>query len=307
MNVLSLFDGISCAQEALSQLGVEPEVYYSSEVDRNAIKQTQSNFPKTIQLGDVLNWREWGLDWSSIDLLMGGFPCQAFSFSGKQKGFDDERGKLAIVTSEILDHAKKENPKLKFLFENVKMKKEHLEYINSIIGVDAVELNSINTSAQNRVRNYWTNIPIDLDFDGGEDLCDILESPEMENPSVIRGRYLNKATIVGRRLDENGHRKDYDKNIPITQCLEVRASNTNKSNCLTTVSKDTVLTNLPVGRHADVYVRKLPYRNYTRRERLRLMNLPDNYCDLLSDNQVVKATGNGWEIGMIKQILKGLK
>jgi site-specific DNA-cytosine methylase len=113
---------------------------------------------------------------------------------------------------------------------------------------------------------------------------------------------LNKGTILDRRLDENGKRKDYDKTVPMTQCLEVRAKNQDKSNCLTTVAKDTVLTTLEPGRHPDAFKKNLPYRNYTKTERCRLMNLPDNYCDSISYNQAVKATGNGWEVGMVAHI-----
>jgi len=133
-----------------------------------------------------------------------------------------------------------------------------------------------------------------------------LEHTEMIGPSAIRGRRLNKATILGRRLDKRGKRQDYDKTVPITQCLEVRATNRDKSNCLTTVAKDTVLTTMEIGRHPDAFNRKLPYRNYTKIERCRLMNLPDNYCDEISLNQTIKATGNGWEVGMITHIFKSM-
>lgn len=126
----------------------------------------------------------------------------------------------------------------------------------------------------------------------------------MIDPSAIRGRRLNKATILGRRLDGRGKRQDYDKNVPITQCLEVRASNRDKSNCLTTVAKDTVLTTMPIGRHPDAFKKNLPFRYYTKVERCRLMNLPDDYCEDISLNQTVKVTGNGWDVGMITHIFK---
>ena len=96
MNVLSLFDGMSCGQIALNKIGIKPNKYYASELDKHAIVVTQANYPDTIQLGDATNWREWDIDWSSIDLLIGGSPCQGFSFAGKQLAFDDPRSKLFL-------------------------------------------------------------------------------------------------------------------------------------------------------------------------------------------------------------------
>jgi site-specific DNA-cytosine methylase len=185
------------------------------------------------------------------------------------------------------------------------MKQEYQDIISKYLGVKPVKLNSILTSAQRRVRLYWANFKITEPEDQNIKLNDILEQHEMNNPSTIRGRNLNKASIVGRRLNEEGKRDDYNKKIKYTQCLEVKEDQS-KSNCLTTVSKDTVLTTLPYGQYPDAYNKKLPFRNYTKIERCRLMNLPDNYCDVISDNQTVKATGNGWEVGMITHIFNCL-
>lgn len=93
MDVLSLFDGVSCGQIALNRIGIKPDIYYTAEVDKYAILVTQANYPETIQLGDVTNWQDWGIDWANIDLLIGGSPCQGFSFTGKQLAFDDPRSK----------------------------------------------------------------------------------------------------------------------------------------------------------------------------------------------------------------------
>ena len=101
MNVLSLFDGMSCGQIALNRIGIKPRRYYAAELDKYAIKVTQANYPGTIQLGDVNRWREWDINWSSIDLLIGGSPCQGFSFAGKQLAFDDPRSKLFFVYVDI--------------------------------------------------------------------------------------------------------------------------------------------------------------------------------------------------------------
>jgi len=300
INVLSLFDGISCGQVALERAGIEVNNYFASEIDKHAIKVTQSNYPKTIQIGDVTKVK--GNELPKIDLLIGGSPCQGFSFSGKQLNFDDPRSKLFFEFVRLIKEVK---PKY-WLLENVVMKQEYQDVISQHLGVEPVKLNSALTSAQNRVRLYWANFDITEPTNQGIKLEDVLEDTEMIGPSAIRGRRLNKATILGRRLDERGKRKDYDKNVPITQCLEVRATNRDKSNCLTTVAKDTVLTTMEIGRHPDAFNRKLPFRNYTKVERCRLMNLPDNYCDEISDNQTVKATGNGWEVGMITHLFNCL-
>lgn len=156
-NVLSLFDGISCGQVALHRAGIEFNNYYASELDKFPIKVTQANYPGTIQLGDVCGWKDWDIDWGSIDLLIGGSPCQGFSFAGKQLAFDDPRSKLFFVYADILNHIKKHNPNVKFLLENVRMKKEFLDVISDHLGVDPVFINSDRFVPQNRPRGFWFN------------------------------------------------------------------------------------------------------------------------------------------------------
>lgn len=158
MIVLSLFDGMSCGQIALKELGISVSKYYASEIDRFAVQQTKHNFPNTIHLGDVENWKLWDIDFASIDLIIAGSPCQGFSFAGKQLAFDDPRSKLFFVFIDILKHIKKLNKDVKFLLENVDMKRSHMEVINRYCGVFPVNINSNLVSAQNRNRWYWTNI-----------------------------------------------------------------------------------------------------------------------------------------------------
>jgi len=176
MNVLSLFDGMSCGQIALNRIGLKPAKYYAAEIDKYAVQVTQANWPETVQLGDVTKWQEWDVDWKGIDLLIGGSPCQGFSFAGKQLAFDDPRSKLFFVYVDILKHIRALNPDVKFMLENVRMKKEYLEVISEQLGVEPVFINSNLVSAQNRQRFYWANWKIEQPKDKGILLADILEN-----------------------------------------------------------------------------------------------------------------------------------
>ncbi len=152
MNVLSLFDGMSCGQIALERAGIKVDNYYASEIDKYAIKVTMANYPNTIQLGDVTKVS--AKDLPKIDLLIGGSPCQGFSFAGKGLNFDDERSKLFFEFVRLKEELQ---PKY-FLLENVQMKYEHELVISKYMKVNPIVINSSLVSAQNRVRNYWTNI-----------------------------------------------------------------------------------------------------------------------------------------------------
>lgn len=156
MNVLSLFDGMSCGRIALRELGIKVDRYYASEINKHAIKQTQLNFPDTIQLGDVRGVH--AKDLPKIDLLIGGSPCQGFSFAGKQLNFNDPRSALFFEFVRILNECLEINPDVKFLLENVRMKREYEQVISDTLGIKPVMINSALVSAQNRVRLYWSNI-----------------------------------------------------------------------------------------------------------------------------------------------------
>lgn len=302
MNVLSLFDGMSCGQIALNKANIPYNNYYAAEIDKYGMQITKKNYPNTIHLGDVTQIK--GENLPKIDLLIGGSPCQGFSFAGKQLNFDDSRGKLFFEFVRLKNELQ---PKY-FLLENVVMKKEYQDVITQYLGVEPIKINSSLVSAQNRVRLYWTNIPnVKEPEDRNISLSDILEDDSIINPGAIRGRRLNKATIIGRRLNPDGKRKDYDKDIPITQCLEVRATNTNKSNCLTTVDKDNVLTTMPIGRHPNAFKDKLPFRYYTLKEYERLQTIPEGYTSVVSTSQAKKMIGNAWTVDVIAHIFSYLK
>ena len=179
MNVLSLFDGMSCGQIALDKLGIKPTNYFASEIDKFAIQTAKKNFPETIHLGDVTQLQTSGdhlLDefecGHKIDLLIGGSPCQGFSYSGKRLNFEDPRSKLFFEYVRLLKELK---PKY-FLLENVRMAKASQDIISEYLGVEPIIINSNLVSAQNRHRLYWTNIPnVTQPKDKGIVLKDILE------------------------------------------------------------------------------------------------------------------------------------
>jgi len=202
MKVLSLFDGMSCGQIALDQLGIPVEKYYASEIDKYAIKVTQANFPNTIQVGDVCNLN--AEDYKDVDLIQAGSPCQGFSFAGKQLAFDDPRSALFFEFIRLLKAIK---PKF-FLLENVRMKKEYLQVISEqvsacypeiLFGIEPIFINSSLVSAQSRQRYYWTNIPgIKQPEDRGIVLRDILEDnfdSERDKAHCIDANYYKGASV----------------------------------------------------------------------------------------------------------------
>ena len=284
MNVLSLFDGISAGRLALERAGIPVDTYYKSEIDKHALKVSTFHYPLDVNLGDVQGWKDWDIDWSSIDLLIGGSPCMGFSFAGKQLAFDDPRSKLFFEYSNILKHIQSLNPKVKFMLENVRMKKEYLEVISSYLDVQPVLINSSLVSAQNRVRFYWANFPISQPQDKNVSLSSIID---ITHASAVCGAYRGRYLINGVRQDSKM------KTAGLTeQRLELRMDN--KTNCITTVAKDAVL------------VLDGAVRNFTTVEYARLQNFPDNWCNSISKTQALKAYGNSWTVDVISHILKDI-
>jgi site-specific DNA-cytosine methylase len=277
MKVLSLFDGISAGQLALKRANKDVTHYYASEIDKYAIKVTQHNFPSTVQLGDVTKWREWDIPWGEIDLVMGGSPCQGFSFAGRQLNFDDPRSALFFVFVDICQHVADHNPKMRFLLENVRMKKEHQDVISDQMGVQPIVINSNLVSAQNRHRLYWTNIPnVDQPTDRGILLRDILED------NVEQKYFLTEAgKAYMSRLRNGKPRWEYHTN-PLDS----------KSACVTA----NFYVGIPMG------VIKELMRRLTPIECERLQTFPDDYTSVISNTQRYKALGNSWTVEVIKHI-----
>lgn len=195
MNVLSLFDGISCGMVALERANIKIDKYYASEIDKYAIQVSEKNYPNIIRLGDVTNWKNWNINWNEIDLLIGGSPCQGFSNAGNKLNFEDSRSKLFFVYVDILNHLKTINPKIKFLLENVKMKYEWIDIISNYLGLEPIEINSSLVSAQNRKRLYWCNWQVELPKDKEILLKDIVHENIDKN---IDSKYILSEKIQER-------------------------------------------------------------------------------------------------------------
>jgi DNA-cytosine methyltransferase len=288
INVLSLFDGISCGQIALNKIGIKYDNYFASEIDKHAIKVTQHNYPNTIQLGSVTEIK--GTDLPQIDLLIGGSPCQGFSFVGKGLNFKDPRSKLFFEFARL----KNETQPKYWMMENVKMKKEYEDVITEILNVIPIELNSRNVSAQNRKRLYWTNIPNILELeDKNINLEDILIS-DIQDKFYIKNR--NKSiSYTLKKYDEFKNKYGYHpKMFNPYNCKEI----TKKSPTLTSVG-------CRVGNSSTVLIGEdmESARQLTPLEWEKLQNVPDNYTDCISDTHRFNTLGNGWTVDVIAHIL----
>lgn len=286
LKVLSLFDGMSCGQIALNRAGFEIDEYYASEIDKHAIKVTQANFPDTIQLGDVK--KVTGLDVDGIDLLIGGSPCQGFSFAGKQLNFEDPRSKLFFEYVRIL----KETAPKYFLLENVKMKKESQDVISKLLGVEPIEINSALVSAQNRKRLYWTNIPgICQPADKGIYLKDILED-EGEGFIKSHGAYESR-NEKSMCLDANYHEgaDNHGQRTLIRQ----------KSKCVRSSGLGSY------DRHEWDSVYSDHSRKLTPVECERLQTVPDGYTAHVSNTQRYRMLGNGWTVDAVAHLFKNIE
>ena len=266
MNVLSLFDGISCGQIALRRARVKVDKYYASEVDKEAIKVTKYHFPNTIQLGGVRDVQP--SDLRKIDLLLGTLPRVGFKFL--ENGDLDLGNPKSKQFMEVVRVYEETSPKY-FLFESVVMKKENQEIISSLLGVAPKPINSNLVSAQNRKRLYWTNISYLMPQDRGIKLQDIV------------GQGLHKATIKGGKL-------------------EVAAKNRDKCNTITSVELDNVLSNLEPGiydYHPETYMK------YSVSQLCWLQTLPPTYFEGLgTKQQAIKQIANGWTVDVASHILR---
>jgi len=289
MKVLSLFDGISCGMVALEKAGIQVERYYASEIDSNAIKISQKNYPNIVRLSDVTKWREWDIDWASIDLLIGGSPCQSLSITqSKTRQNLDGKSKLFFEFVDILNHINKFNPNVKFLFENVEsMNNECKLAIEDCLKTKLISQNSNAFVAQDRPRVYGTNIW----FKPVKKECKLVLKDIMQKN--VENKYFYKCDFdylgdkkVSAILHINGHdilKRVHSPNFKCHTLTTCRGGNTQKK----------VMDN---GKP-----RKLTPIEYER-----LQGLSDNYTQGICNTERYTTCGNGWTVDVIAHIFGGI-
>ena len=277
MNVLSLFDGISCGQIALNRANIPYDKYYASEIKPHAIKCTLDNYPNTIQLGDILNLK--GSDLPKIDLFIGGSPCKGISRLNKnQEGLEHSESRLFWEYIRLLDEVK---PKY-YLLENTHGNKEATNTITETLGINPISINSKLVSAQNRPRYYWTNIPdIKQPLDKGITTNDIFDYSGVL-ADECRIKWLNSES--GKKSIKNG----YTKVNPYP-----------KSGCLTALGHKKW--------NENYLYRDGVYRYLSQTEIEKLQTLPVGYTKILSYNEAYDCIGDGWTVDVIAHIFKNIE
>jgi len=277
MNILSLFDGISCGQIALNRANISYDNYYASEIKPHAIKCTLDNYPNTIQLGDILNLK--GSDLPKIDLLIGGSPCKGISrLNQNQEGLEHSESRLFWEYIRLLDEVK---PKY-YLLENTHGNKEATNTITETLGIKPISINSKLVSAQNRPRYYWTNIPdIKQPLDKGITTNDIFDYSGVL-ADECRVIWLNSES--GKKSVEKG----YTKVNPYP-----------KSGCLTALGHKKW--------NENYLYRDGVYRYLSQNEIEKLQTLPVGYTKILSYNEAYDCIGDGWTVDVIAHILKNIE
>jgi hypothetical protein len=289
MNVLSLFNGMSTGHTALDNVGIKVGKYYSSEIKPAAIKLTQHHYPNTIQLGDVTKWKEWDIEWKSIDMVLSGSPCQDLSIAGKRKGLKGERSGLFWVFIDILNYIKELNPYVLFLQENVgSAPRKDIGIMSRALGIYPVRINSSLVTAQLRDRYYWTNIKTRKDGLFGDLTTDIPQPKDRKImfKDIVQGGAVkvDKSVCLAERTIQSASYKDLfsDKAQKFLKEREARSM------------MSLVYENLKV-------------RTVNKVEMCRLQGFPDNWCDILTLNQTGSVLGDGWTLPIIEHIFSYIK
>lgn len=281
INVVSLFNGMGTLRQAFHNLGIKVNNYYSSEIKSYAIKLQQYHFPDVIQVGDIRNWREWNIDWATIDFIGSGSPCQDLSSSGKRGGINADNSGLFWIFIEILEHCKKLNPNVKFLQENVgSARKKDIGIMSRALGLYPSRIDSSLITAQLRDRYYWTNIRTK------ESMFDIVSDIPQPKDKGIKLQDI---------LTDGFTKREKSKTL-----LERR------SFCYIDEFADNAQRFLKTREKFGVIVINLDnglLRTVNKVEMCRLQGFPDDYCDILNEDKAQSLLGDGWTLPMIEHIL----
>lgn len=286
MNVASFFNGMNTGRLALENVGIKVDKYYSSEIKPCAIKLTQHHYPDTIQLGDINNWKNWDLDWKSIDLVLSGSPCQDLSSAGKRSGINGKKSSLFFVMVEILNYINLERKKVGkdkvlFLQENVgSASKLDVGIISRELGVYPVRINSSLLTAQLRDRYYWTNIRTK------ETIFDIVtDIPQPKDRGIILKDILTSGYV------------DRNKGLCL---LEGYYSKKPKKEYLKYMNR------YLMGMMQIVYESEFDVRLLNQIEMERYQGFPDGYTSILKVNESASLLGDGWTLPIIEHIFSYL-
>ncbi|CAB4188307.1 Dcm Site-specific DNA methylase [uncultured Caudovirales phage] len=316
INVVSLFNGMNTGRQALENVGIKVNKYYSSEIKPYAIELTQHHFSDTIQVGDVTKWREWDIDWSSIDLILSGSPCQDLSAAGKRAGINGSRSSLFFVFVEIRNHINTERKKIGkndviFFQENVgSAMKLDIGIMSRELGLYPVRINSSLMTAQLRDRYYWTNIrTTETMFDT------ITDIPQPKDKGIMFKDIITGGTV--ERVKALALLESESRVVKSQQGIKKRAAkdfinmiyiDTDKHTCLNTGSgRDNCSQRYLKHRNKTTGMLTLiqeadKVRTVNKIEMCRLQGFPDNYCDILSTAKAGSLLGDGWTLPIVEHI-----
>jgi DNA (cytosine-5)-methyltransferase 3A len=316
MNVLSLFNGMNTGRQALENVGIKVNKYYSSEIKPYAIELTQYHFPDTIQVGDVTKWREWDIDWKSIDLVLSGSPCQDLSAAGKRAGINGKKSSLFFTFVEILEHIKSLNPKVLFLQENVgSASKLDVGIMSRELGVYPVRINSSLVTAQLRDRYYWSNIKTkETMFDVVTDIPQPKDKGIMFKDIITGGRV--ERIKAGCLMESISRVQNTQEGIKSREKFGVPVIyvDTDKHTCLNTLSgamenskQEYLLHRNDTTGMITLIKEDEKVRTVNKVEMCRLQGFPDDYCDILTSRKAGSLLGDGWTLPIIEHIFSFIK
>ena len=337
MNVISLFNGMNTGRQALENVGIKVDKYYSSEIKPYAIELTQHHFPDTIQVGDVTKWKEWDIDWASIDLILSGSPCQDLSAAGKRAGIKGKKSSLFFTFIEILEHIKSLNPNVLFLQENVgSANKLDVGIMSRYLGVYPVRINSSLVVAQMRDRYYWTNIKtkqtmfdVVTDIEQPKDrnilLKDILESGFSDKPKSRALLESDERPVVqqhkaAHRYFNSGFTtiifKDEQTFVRVKEATTIGFVDiANNEGVDLSYPKSTTRRGRSMKDKSNCLLRNNEYfvfqggdlRYFTQTELERLQGFPDGYTSILTRSKSASLLGDGWTLPIIEHIFSFIK